>query len=143
MIKELAITMTTMNKSSKVELLVGEMNSAVQELQNVMKSLQNQLVLSPLMENETSNNDQGERNTKQNMLPLIEILPVATVASLLIEIAARIEGIVDEVDVLAVKAEFKTNDKKRSKQNELVNVNEQEKETMKDPSKDLNSSSPC
>lgn len=143
MIKELAITMTTMNKSSKVELSVGEMNSAVQELQNVMKSLQNQLVLSPLMENETSNNDQGERNTKQNMLPLIEILPVATVASLLIEIAARIEGIVDEVDVLAVKAEFKTNDKKRSKQNELVNVNEQEKETMKDPSKDLNSSSPC
>lgn len=132
-----------MNKSSKVELSVGEMNSAVQELQNVMKSLQNQLVLSPLMENETSNNDQGERNTKQNMLPLIEILPVATVASLLIEIAARIEGIVDEVDVLAVKAEFKTNDKKRSKQNELVNVNEQEKETMKDPSKDLNSSSPC
>lgn len=132
-----------MNKSSKVELSVGEMNSAVQELQNVMKSLQNQLVLSPLMENEASNNDQGERITKQNMLPLIEILPVATVASLLIEIAARIEGIVDEVDELAVKAEFKINDKKRSKQNELVNVNEQEKETTKDPSKDLNSSSPC
>ncbi|KAM7511865.1 hypothetical protein LguiB_010740 [Lonicera macranthoides] len=142
-INELAITIITMNKSSKVELLVGEMNSAVQELQNVMKSLQNQLVLSPLMENEASNNDQGERITKQNMLPLIEILPVATVASLLIEIAARIEGIVDEVDELAVKAKFKTNDKKRSKQNELVNVNEQEKETTKDPSKDLNSSSPC
>ncbi|GFY90198.1 aluminum activated malate transporter family protein [Actinidia rufa] len=97
-LKELAVTMMTMTRSSKIDFSVGEMNFAAQELQNALKSLPNLLILPLPLEN----NERGEPST----VNLVEILPLATAISLLIEIAARIERIADEVDELATLAEF-------------------------------------
>ena len=40
-LKELVITMKTLTKSSKIDLLIGEMNLAVQKLQDSLNSLPN------------------------------------------------------------------------------------------------------
>ncbi|KAH7864225.1 hypothetical protein Vadar_027208 [Vaccinium darrowii] len=108
-LKELAATVKTTRKSSITDQLVGEMNFAVQELQNALKSLPNQLL---------QIDAKGEQTTKQFTVPLMEILPVATAISLLIEIALRIEGIVDAVDELADLAEFKPAIDEQSKQSQ-------------------------
>lgn len=108
-LKELAATVKTTRKSSITDQLVGEMNFAVQELQNALKSLPNQLL---------QIDAKGEQTIKQFTVPLMEILPVATAISLLIEIALRIEGIVDAVDELADLAEFKPAIDEQSKQSQ-------------------------
>ncbi|KAF5946194.1 hypothetical protein HYC85_016422 [Camellia sinensis] len=136
-LKELAMMMKTMTKSSKIDLSVGEMNIAVQELQNGLKSLPNSLLL-PLMHENDSNR---QPTTKQFAVPLIDILPVATAVSLLTEIAGRIEGIVEEVHILAVLAEFKfkaASDEK-SQQNQSNTDKIDDDGTMKTPSKGLSS----
>lgn len=71
------------------------MNFAVQELQNALKSLPDQ---------QLGIGAKREQTTTEFIVPLIDILPFATAISLLIEISARIKGIVDE---LAELAEFK------------------------------------
>ncbi|CAL5331852.1 hypothetical protein CsSME_00013069 [Camellia sinensis var. sinensis] len=114
-LKELSVTMKTMTKSSATDLLVSEMNFAVQELQNDLKALPNWLLLDSL----PANNEKEEPNTEQLIVPLTEILPLATAISLLIEITARIEGIVDVVDKLADLAEFKPEDDKKSEQKKI------------------------
>ena len=59
-------------------------------------------------------------------VPLMEIVPLVTLASLLIEIATRINGIVDAVKELADLAKFKSANNDKGEINELAN-----KETMK------------
>ncbi|KAK3036069.1 hypothetical protein RJ639_029822 [Escallonia herrerae] len=115
-LKELGNTMKSMTKSSKTESSVREMNFTVEELQSALKSLPYQLALFTSPALEASNNGKDEAPTEPSKVPLLEILPVTTVASLLIEIAARIEGIVEEVDELANQAEFKPASKKGSKE---------------------------
>ena len=125
-LKELVVTIKTMTKSSTTDLTVGEMNFAVQELQNALKSLPIQLLFPTL----SANNATAETTIEQFAVPLIKILPLATAMSLLIEIAARIEGIVDEVDELADLAEFKPAEENKSKQGQsaIENIDD---ETMK------------
>ncbi|XP_052192058.1 aluminum-activated malate transporter 10 [Diospyros lotus] len=125
-LKELVVTMKTMTKSSTTDLTVGEMNFAVQELQNALKSLPIQLLFPTI----SANNATAETTTEQFAVPLIKILPLATAMSLLIEIAARIEGIVDQVDELADLAEFKPAADNKSKQGQsaIENIDD---ETMK------------
>ncbi|GMP43887.1 hypothetical protein CsSME_00013071 [Camellia sinensis var. sinensis] len=90
------------------------MNFTVEELQNDLKALPNWLLVDSL----PANNENEEPNTEQLIVPLIEILSLATAISLLIKITARIEGIVDAVDKLADLAEFKPADDKKSEQSQ-------------------------
>lgn len=117
-LKELAATMKTMRKYSTTDVLVGEMNFAVQELQNALKSLPNQLL------------QIGAKGEQTTTVPLIDILPLATAIFLLIEIAARIEGIVDAVDELADLAEFKPAIDEQSKQSQSTS-DKTDDDTMK------------
>jgi hypothetical protein len=107
-IRELAMTIKTMKKSSNIHFLVGDMNNAVQELQVNLKAL-------PKLE--TAENkpteDQPAAPKTVAAMPLMDIIPLVTLTSLLIEIVTRINGIVDAVEELADLAQFKpaSNDK--------------------------------
>lgn len=101
-----------MTKSSKMVLMIEEMNFLVQDLQNALKSLQNPSVSTTEVTAAASGSGTGEPNTKPHIIPLMEIVPLITAASLLIEIAARVEGIVEAITQLASQAEFEP--KKRS-----------------------------
>ncbi|KAK8636691.1 hypothetical protein V6N13_124431 [Hibiscus sabdariffa] len=105
-IREVAETVKKMNKSPTVFMLIGEMNGAVEELRNDLKSLSQLLDLSTSAEN------------KEHETPLMEIIPVVTLASILIEIAVRTEAIVSSVEELAKLAEFAAHDGK-SKRSEM------------------------
>ncbi|KAK6262694.1 hypothetical protein QUC31_008510 [Theobroma cacao] len=107
-IRELAETVKTMKKSSTIDLLVGEMNTAVQELQNDLKSLSYLLNPSTIPENKKMKTSMEATAT----VPLMEIIPVVTLASILIEIAVRIEALVGAVKELAKLADFATHDDK-------------------------------
>lgn len=91
------------------------MNVAVHELQDALKNVPNQVVVQILQ----ASND-GMKGETTNTRPLLEILPLATVASLLVELAARIEVIVEEVDQLADQAEFSLAGNSRSKESQLI-----------------------
>ena len=108
-IKELASTIKTMKKSSNIHSWVGEMNSAVQGLQNDLKSLPKLFNPPSKSEAETAAEIKKIDPTSRTMvtLPLMEIIPLVTLASLLIEISTRINGIVDAVEELSNLAEFK------------------------------------
>ena len=84
--------MRTMKKSPRTQNLLKEMKNSVQELHNELGSLPNLLLPPPSIE---------------ATLPLEGVIPIATVASLLIEVAARIEGIVSATEELASLAKFK------------------------------------
>lgn len=111
-LKELAMTVKTMTKSTKTQLLVQEMNLAVQSFQSVFKDLSKQAVLQ--LENET---DEEKTAKKAQKVPIMAIFPLATMASLLIEIAERVEGIFVEVDEMAAQAEFEVVKFKKNKGN--------------------------
>lgn len=112
-IKELAKIIKTMTKSSIIDLLVGEMNSAVEDLQNDLKSLSG--LFNP-PEAETPENDTKPEKTLMSTasIPLMGLISVVTFACLLMEIASRIEAVVEEVEELANLAGFQC----KSKQNQ-------------------------
>lgn len=87
-----------MNKSPTIDLLVEEMNSAVEELHNDLKSLSHLLNPSTTAENQIS---------ATALVPFMEIIPVVTLASILIEIAVRIEALVGSVEELVKESEMK------------------------------------
>ncbi|EXC07933.1 Aluminum-activated malate transporter 10 [Morus notabilis] len=108
-IKELASIVKTMKKSSSIDFLAEQMNSRVQGLRNELKFLPS--LVTPETPKEAGN-VQDSKKTKENSVglasaSLMEIVPLATLTSLLIENAARIEGIVDAVEELADLAQFK------------------------------------
>ncbi|KAL4562606.1 hypothetical protein LXL04_026634 [Taraxacum kok-saghyz] len=100
-LRELAFTMETMTKSTKTDLFVHEMNLAVESVQNVFKHLSNQTILMPVPDEETGH--------KPQLIPIMDIFPLATMASLLIEIADKVQGIVVQVEEMALLAEFQKN----------------------------------
>ncbi|KAL6004455.1 hypothetical protein ACLOJK_005008 [Asimina triloba] len=117
-LKELAVTLKTMRRSSKIEFLVGETHAAVQHLQNALKSipddLKHMVLQSPTsatearLETGTSPAAASKPNNYNNKIAWMEtVLPLITLTSLIIEITARIEGVVHEVDELARLADFK------------------------------------
>ncbi|CAN4077498.1 unnamed protein product [Withania somnifera] len=108
-LKELALSMKTMRKSSRMDMLIQEKNSAIQELETLMES---GLIIIQLKEakNEKDVQEKPVIRTSTNVIPLVEIIPTATFASLVIEIAMRIEEIVDAVDELSKLAKFKLED---------------------------------
>lgn len=108
-IRELAMTIKTMKKCSNIHYLVGDLNSAVQELQTDLKSLPELFSPPSNMEAEIPENKKIEaasRTVVVTLMPLMEIIPLVTQASLLIEIAARINDIVEAVEELSDLSEF-------------------------------------
>jgi hypothetical protein len=106
-IQELATMIKAMKKSSRIDFLVGQMTSSVQDLQNDLKSLPIMLVSQSV-----SHHADQEDNTKPcdpaqvSSTSIIEIVPLVTLTSLLVEIASRIEAVVNEVEELAELAHF-------------------------------------
>ncbi|KAG4187497.1 hypothetical protein ERO13_A08G081200v2 [Gossypium hirsutum] len=110
-IRELAETVKMMKKkSSTTDLLAEEMKSAVQELQNDLKTIPHLLNPSAIPGNKTLETACSEATTPT--VTLMELVPVVTLASILIEISGRIEALVDAVEELAKLAEFGINDDK-------------------------------
>lgn len=109
-----------MEKSPTIDFLVQEMSSAVEELQNALISLPN-LFNEPELELPESKKTKTS-STSTATIPLMEFMPVVALASLLIEIAARIQGIIDAVEELADLAEFKVAIDEKSKQNQPNNI---------------------
>lgn len=108
-LRELAITVKTMTKSSKMGLLVQEMNTAVQKLQISLKSIPSCLIAP------TSEETADEAPFRKTCItPLVEVIPLTTFVSLLIENAARINGIVDAVNELAVMVDMKHGSSKKT-----------------------------
>ncbi|KAM1376743.1 hypothetical protein PS1_038727 [Malus domestica] len=122
-IKELAKTMKTMKKSTAIDLLVGEMNNAVLELQEDLKSLPNLFINRQPQLPQESDDCPENNNTKAEAeaVALMDIIPLVTLASLLIEIVARIEGMVGAVEELAELAEFKAAGDRKANQNQTTN----------------------
>ncbi|CAL0316661.1 unnamed protein product [Lupinus luteus] len=96
LIRELAVTMRNMKKSSKVDILLMEMNNSAQELQDLLKSYPN-LVNAQDIETEVA---------AKIEISLLEIIQVVTIASLLIEIVARVKCIGKCVEELSDLAKF-------------------------------------
>ncbi|KAL5097296.1 hypothetical protein RYX36_001623 [Vicia faba] len=90
-LRELALTIRNMTNSNKLDILVMEMNSAAQELQNLLKSYPN-----------TQNNDDAKME-----IPIMDIIQVVTMVSLLTEIVARVEDIVNYVEELSSLGKYK------------------------------------
>ncbi|KAL1341811.1 hypothetical protein HN51_028357 [Arachis hypogaea] len=113
-IKEVATTMRNMTKSSKVDVLIMEMNDAAQELRDLLNnSHSNNLLIIPQKPSTTTNEEDEEIvgsvvELNMMMIPAVmEIIQVVTVASLLIETVSRVEDIVKAVDELSNLAKFK------------------------------------
>lgn len=114
-LKELSATTKIMGKSPNMEFLVGEMNNAVEDLQEALKSLPHLLPPTPT---EATGKEQRPPPVSTTTVALIEVVPLVTVASLLIEIARRIEGVSGEVNKLAGFANFKPAAIDKPKQNQ-------------------------
>lgn len=130
-LKELSSSIKLMKRSKSIDALVGEMKNAVHELQNAFASLPNHLTQttasSPIESTE------GKKNSNISIadgVALMEAMPLMTIASLLIEISARIQGVVDAVGTLATLAHFEgiRNEKSSSK----VQAEEQEDKALQE-----------
>ncbi|KAK9145699.1 hypothetical protein Sjap_005602 [Stephania japonica] len=123
--KELAVITKTMRKSSKIDFLVGEMGNAVQDLHKALESLPANIPLPQLPVTESSESDKSIPTSTNNAfaVPLMELLPIVTVASLLLEIAERVESVVNAVDELASMADFKTEKAEKKLKHKLDSVN--------------------
>ncbi|KAI3421434.1 uncharacterized protein J3R85_012244 [Psidium guajava] len=107
-IKEVAKAIKATRKSSTTDFVVGEMDDAVKDLQSCLADLPNLLLPLPSPEVSGTESEKAERSaTSSAPTPLLDVVPLVTLASLLIEIAGRIKGVVDEVEGLAELAKFK------------------------------------
>ncbi|GAB4861566.1 hypothetical protein Ancab_036759 [Ancistrocladus abbreviatus] len=131
-LKELAIMIKTMRRSSEIDVSVGEMNFAVQELHNALKALPTQFAppQSMLSKAEDHTHEKPENIEKSAKASIIEILPLAALVMLLTEAAGRIEETVDAVNKLASLAEFKASRDKKCKQNQPTE-SQQDHQSMK------------
>lgn len=125
-LKEMSSMIKTMKKSTKLDILVDEMNSSVEGLQNALKIFPSyQHIPTPDPGTEEAPNGTEEPSLKSTALSLMEIVQMATLTSLLVEIASRIEGIVEEVKELASQAEFRDESSMKSKQTQTkINGND-------------------
>ncbi|MQM16231.1 hypothetical protein Taro_049185 [Colocasia esculenta] len=129
-LRELANSVKTMTKSGRMDFFLGEMNSAVEDLQSALRSLPYQPVASFTSQASPPAATPVEEAGKEKVQPIspkpsvvviLEALPLATVASLLIEISARMECVADVVDTLSEQAKFKpASDEKPEKQGEAT-----------------------
>lgn len=81
------------NRSLSVGLFVEEMKNAVRGLEITLSSLPDQFV---------------EDDAALLSSSFLEIVPLVAMASLLMEVSARVEGVVEAVGILADMARFKS-----------------------------------
>ncbi|XP_071700353.1 aluminum-activated malate transporter 10-like [Rutidosis leptorrhynchoides] len=101
-IRKLSTSVFSMTRSTQMDRAVIEMKNAVQQLQNDVKSLPDLLIRS---------------HTKHELL---ELIPMVTFISLLIEIASKIGSIIKVVEELAQVAKFRHTEDEREIQNTLA-----------------------
>ncbi|KAL6899496.1 hypothetical protein ACP4OV_006154 [Aristida adscensionis] len=94
-LREASGSVGTMTSSRALDFAVADMNTAVHELQGDMRSLPMKLA------------DEKPAEAAASSSSLMDTMPLFTVASLLVEISVRVEGVVDAVDTLATLANFK------------------------------------
>jgi hypothetical protein len=111
--KEVAKTIKTMKRSPSIDFLVEEMRSTVQDLQNELNFLPKLLSPPEVLHPESKGTEETTSTTH-----LLEVIPVVTFASLMIEISSRIQAIVETVEELAELAEFKGEVQEKDKQNQ-------------------------
>jgi hypothetical protein len=100
-LREAAISVSTMKTSWRsLELAVTDMNAAVQELQADLRAFSSKLLMTPEAGSEAE--PTGAR--------LMGAAQLFTVTTLLVELSARVEGVVDAVDTLATLAAFESVD---------------------------------
>nr|GMC90987.1 aluminum-activated malate transporter 10 [Ipomoea batatas] len=140
-LRDLTKLMKSTTKSSIQDILVHDMNSAVEALQLAFKTLPSQSLTTTQVEaHQKPSSDHMKQETKSSsddhdLVHLMEIAQLSTVASLVVEIAARIEGVVKEVNHLANLAGFRAqSNKKMAKQSQTQHKeqNVQIKPTNKD-----------
>lgn len=122
LIKELGLTIENMNMSSQIDISVEEMKDSVKELQDKLKCLPCLLNIPPKVAETKSSTDQYETSKEAILtsVPLVEVLPLVSFASLLIEVCGRIEGLVKEVEELGKLADFNSiDDENKLKQIQL------------------------
>ncbi|PKA47830.1 Aluminum-activated malate transporter 10 [Apostasia shenzhenica] len=96
-LKELMNSMKEMKKSSTMGDLVANMNYAEEELQLALKTLPNLIIRLKLYKTSNINNSGMENMSSR----FVEVVPLVTVSSLLMEISTRIKSINDEFNDLA------------------------------------------
>jgi hypothetical protein len=89
-LREASSSVATMKTSRALDFAVADMNTAVQELQSDLRALPSRL---------------AEEESPAAVLDAVQLF---TVTSLLIEVATRIDGVVDAVDTLASLAGFRS-----------------------------------
>ncbi|XP_042483918.1 aluminum-activated malate transporter 10-like [Macadamia integrifolia] len=143
-LKELAISTRTMRRSSIIDLLIGEMKDALQQLQISLRSLPSLITPPPLLllpppppptklpeGPEEEQEEIKEPISTPTIVPLIEVAPLVTVASLLIEIVSRIEGVVKAVKELVKLLDFKPEIEKPMQPINNPNSEYQDQQNMK------------
>ncbi|KAG6427223.1 hypothetical protein SASPL_111465 [Salvia splendens] len=100
--REVAVVMSSMKKPTRIDFMAEEMRNAVEELENALKSLSKQPILAA----------EG--------VTLVEVAPLVTVSSLLIEIAARTEKLAGAVNGVAEKAEFEVETAEEAKKGQSL-----------------------
>lgn len=113
--KELSIVMSTAKKSSKIDLMVEEMRIAVKELEDALKSLSKQ---------QAGTGGDAPPPPMAMVVTLVEVVPLVTVSSLLIEIASRTEKLAGAVNGVAEKAEFEVETAEQVKKGQSSKVDE-------------------
>jgi hypothetical protein len=104
-LREASGSVSAMTTSTILDLAVADMNAAVQKLQADMRALPSTLLLA----------EAGSAEPAASTAPLImDAAQLFTVTSLLIEVSARIEGVVDAVNTLASLASFKSADEEKA-----------------------------
>ncbi|RLN12152.1 hypothetical protein C2845_PM09G13780 [Panicum miliaceum] len=106
-LREASGSVASMTRSARLAVVVGGMNTAAWELRDELRCL------AALLEEDDSSDTEHDQNTdaaEAPAPPLIEVLPLFTAASLLLEICTRSEGVVSAVDNLATTAKFKKAD---------------------------------
>nr|CAB3470547.1 unnamed protein product [Digitaria exilis] len=104
-LREASGSVASMTRSGRLALAVGDMNMAAQELRDELRCL-----AALLEEDESSDTEHDQNMALEQAPPLIEVLPLFTAASLLLEICTRAEGVVSAVDNLATTGRFKKAD---------------------------------
>jgi len=114
-LKESANSLRRMKKSSTIELMVADMNDAVEEVHGALRSLQ------PAATDQSNGEEMKLFMSTTGTVHLLEVLPLIPVSSLLTDISARIEEIVDAVEDLAELAGFAADDGEKPKEMKPAN----------------------
>lgn len=118
-IRELATVVSNMTRSVKLNMAVEDMKNAVLELQNDLNTLPDLLIQA---HNKKEKNETV--SSEVTVMPLFEVIPIVSFASLLIETASRIEeNMVKTVEELAEAAKFKQPEYEVKPKNNLMPTN--------------------